>query len=745
MCIHRLLLNVCLATTATFIGVHETGAQQSVARLWNEALLEAISRDFARPTVHARNLFHTSVAMYDAWAAYDEVAAPYLLGRTVGGIHTPFDGVLIPGDVHSAREEAISYAAYRVLKHRFEFSPGSAVSLPMFDSLMVILGYDTSAVSTDYTSGSPASLGNYIARSVIEYGLEDGSNEQFDYNNLYYLPVNVPLDPVAPGNPNISDPNRWQPLEFGSFIDQGGNPVPFAVPPFLGAEWGNVIPFALTDDVAVEYVRNGHTYRVYHDPGPPPYLDTTAVGGISEEYKWSFVLVSIWHSHHDPNDGVMWDISPASLGNVPGLPQTFEEHRDFYNFIDGGDTGTGHDINPATGEPYEQNIVSRGDYTRVLAEYWADGPRSATPPGHWYILLNYISDHPLFEKRYMGTGEILDDLEWDVKTYFALGGTMHDAAVAAWSVKGWYDYVRPISAIRAMAEMGQSSDSDLPRYHPGGIILVDGYVELVGEGDPLAGEENENMGKIKLYTWRGHDHIEDPDSVSAGVGWILAENWWPFQLPTFVTPPFAGYVSGHSTYSRAAAEVMILLTGDEFFPGGLAEFHAPMNQYLEVENGPAADITLQWATFRDASDQTSLSRIWGGLHPPIDDIDGRMIGMKVGPDAFYHADKYFRGQVTTVGAPLVDTVLPDAWRLEQNYPNPFNPVTNIAFTVPSPSHVTMKIYDQIGREVTTLVAEELEAGRHAVQWNASGVSSGVYYYRIQAGDFIQSKKMVVMR
>ena len=112
----------------------------------------------------------------------------------------------------------------------------------------------------------------------------------------------------------------------------------------------------------------------------------------------------------------------------------------------------GHALNPVTGSPYETNMVPRGDYTRVLAEFWADGPDSETPPGHWFTLLNYVSDHPQFEKRFEGEGEILNALEWDVKSYFILGGGMHDAAISAWSVKGWYDYIRPISAIRSMAE-----------------------------------------------------------------------------------------------------------------------------------------------------------------------------------------------------------------------------------------------------------------------------------------------------
>jgi hypothetical protein len=114
---------------------------RSVARRWNEALLEAIRNDFARPTVHARNLFHTAIALYDAWAAFDGRAAPYLLGHRVGGYSCGFVGIKKPVDVQTAREEAISYAAYRLLVHRFAVSPGARGSLNSFRSLMSGLGY----------------------------------------------------------------------------------------------------------------------------------------------------------------------------------------------------------------------------------------------------------------------------------------------------------------------------------------------------------------------------------------------------------------------------------------------------------------------------------------------------------------------------------------------------------------------------------------------------------------------------
>jgi len=99
---------------------------KSAARQWNEALLASIRSDLARPTVHARNLFHTALAMYDAWTAFDAKADRYLLGLTRNGFNCPFTGMPAVVNVEQARAEAISYAAYGLLKHRFAKSPGFA-------------------------------------------------------------------------------------------------------------------------------------------------------------------------------------------------------------------------------------------------------------------------------------------------------------------------------------------------------------------------------------------------------------------------------------------------------------------------------------------------------------------------------------------------------------------------------------------------------------------------------------------
>ncbi len=621
------------------VSTEQSVTNQSIARQWNEVLLSAIRIDLARPTVHSRNLFHTSIAMYDAWAAFDQQASTYLLGKTVGTFTCPFDGIDMPANTEQARHEAISYAMYRLLWHRFYPAPNAGASVLEFNALLARLGYDKSNKSIDYSNGSAAALGNYIAQCVIDYGLQDGANELNDYGPIDYQPFNPPLNPLVPGSAGIVNINRWQPLLFEEFVDQSGNPLPDGITEFVGPEWGRVQPFALSKKDRTIYQRSGHDYPVYKDPGAPPLLG----GALSAEYQWGFAMVSIWSSHLDPGDGVMWDISPGAFGNADDMPQGFVELRDYYNVLDGGDPGAGHTINPSTNKPYAPNMVLRGDYTRVLAEFWADGPDSETPPGHWYTIMNYVSDHPKNVKRFAGSGAILNNLEWDVKAYFALGGAMHDSAITAWGSKGWYDYVRPISAIRLMAERGQSSDSTLASYDPLGIPLTKGKVELVNKGDPLAGANDEHVGKIKLYAWRGPRFIKNPDTDVAGVGWILAENWWPYQRPNFVSPPFAGYVSGHSTFSRAAAEVMTLFTGDAYFPGGMGEFVAKKNEFLVFEEGPSTDIILQWATYRDASNQTSLSRIWGGIHPPADDMPGRILGERIGIDAFVLAKQYFSG------------------------------------------------------------------------------------------------------
>ncbi len=724
----RITLIFCFLSCSTF---YISNAQQSVAREWNEQLLNAIRIDYARPTVHARNLFHSSIVMYDAWAVFDNTAETVLLGKTFGGYVCDFTGIAIPSDIESARHEVISYAIYRLLSHRFANSPGSTTALNDFNVLFTSYGYDTAFTSTDYSTNSYAALGNYLAEQMIAFGMLDNSNEANDYANQYYTPSNDPLvlELYSDENP-LNDPNAWQPLAFDVYIDQSGNVFPSDIPDFLSPEWGQVKPFCLKPS-DLEILNNDFDCYVYKNPGDPLYIQNSTDNGIADPYKWHFALVASWSSHMDPSDPTEIDISPASIGNydIEDFPETFADYQAFYDFTNGGDSSPGHNLNPFTNAPYVPQMVKRADYARVLAEFWADGPDSETPPGHWFTLLNYVSDHPQTIKKMEGVGAVLDDLEWDVKSYLTLGSAMHDSAVATWGIKGYYDYVRPISAIRYMAGKGQSTDSSLPSFDPHGLPLIPGKIELIETGDPLAGSNDENVGKIKIFAWKGPDFISDPETDVAGVDWILGTHWWSYQRGTFVTPPFAGYLSGHSTFSRAAAETLTILTGDPFFPGGMGTFDVTANEFLVFEDGPSQSFTLQWATYRDASDQTSLSRIWGGIHPPIDDIKGRQIGAEIGIESFALAKTYFNGtSLSTNNVTLEESI--------SLFPIPFDNELTVNYN--GEDAMNIKLYSITG----TLVLEQNIRPNQILK--AGALSSGIYFAKISTLDDDESiiKKII---
>ena len=703
--------------------------EHSVAREWNEQLLEAIRNDFARPVVHARNLYHISGAMYDAWALVNRKGATSLMATTQNGYELAIEHWNLPQyeDPEKATNMAVSYAAFRILNHRYANSPGGEGTLERAVTLMNDLGYDPTYEGIDYKAGTAADLGNYIAAQVIAFGMQDGSNEEGDYANLTYPePVNPPLNFTSAFSIfNQAEPSRWSTLQFpGTVIDQSGNVLGNALLPFLGAEWGKVTPFSLTaedrteNDPAIHYGDS----PVYHDPGPPP---TFRFNDFEQEqldqFRWGFEMVLKWSSHLDPDDGVTWDISPAALGNFQGdYPTDFADYDEFYNEREGGTFGAnGHATNPATGQPYAPNPVLRGDYTRVLAEFWADGPESETPPGHWFVLMNDAMDHPDFKRNFGGQGAELPVLEYDLKAYLTMGGAMHDAAITAWSIKGAYDYVRPVAAIRNLARNGQSSDPDLPGFNQFGLKLDPGFIEPVG--DPSELENNPILAQVRAKAWIGPDAIENPETDVAGVGWINPLLWMPYQRGTFVTPNFAGYVSGHSTYSAAAASVMEGITGSAFFPGGMAEYVAPANEFLVFEEGPSQDVHLQWATYRDASDQTSLSRIWGGIHPPADDIPGRIAGIELGEGAVAHAREIFDGNLSDTTAD-VQTVMVKV------SPNPAAAGQAVTLEIPfDGTRRELVVYDALGRRVTSVVTGSL------VRIETSGFASGIYFVRSADG------------
>lgn len=575
----------------------------SVARIWNEEVLSLIRQVVPAPTVHARNLFHLSAAMWDAWATYDDDADGWAYLEK----HDAADRT-------AAREVAISYASYRILDWRYRQVADLATASGELDATMAGLCLRPDYVTTE--SDDPAAVGNRIADAVLARGATDGSLEEARYVDAAYLPANEPLE-VAEAGIEMADPNRWQPLALARQLSQNGLPIPGQVQTFIGPHWGHVEGFALQpSDLGTPI-----------DPGPPPRFGDPETDAAFRDAALEVLRYSSWL---DPSDGVTVDIGPGAMGGSSL----------------GANDGSGHDVNPATGEPYEANVVLRADYERALAEYWADGPKSETPPGHWNVIANAVSDADGFEHRIGGGGEVVDRLEWDVKLYFALNGAVHDAAIAAWGLKGFYDSARPISMIRWLGAQGQSSDRSGPAYDPDGLPLEDGLVEVVTTASSSPGERHEalaqHVGEVAVRAWRGFP--ADPETERSGVGWILATEWVPYQRATFVSPAFAGYVSGHSTFSRAAAELLTAFTGSAYFPGGLHEHHLGANELIH-EEGPAEPITLQWATYRDAADQAGISRLFMGIHISADDVEGRRIGARCGEDAWAEATGYFAGAV----------------------------------------------------------------------------------------------------
>jgi len=341
------------------------GDTNSVARLWTESTHDAIRRDFPAPTEHARNLWHLSALMWDAWSAYTP------------GTDSYFDAELSPSEPDervAAIEEAISFGAHRLLSHRYSFAIGDTESLADFDSLLADLCFDPPA---DVEPGSPAAVGLAIANVAIQFGNVDGSSERTRYIDLSYRPVNEPLV-VASDEIEMMDPNQWQPLELAERFTQNGQSQGPGVQAFIGSQWGSVTSFALPepDDRGITI-----------DPGPPPLL-----GSETEGVFIAGAMQVIEHSNTlggDDGDRLV-DIPPGVRGNK----------------IVGANGGSGWPENPATGEAYAANEVPLADYGRSVAEFWADGPDSETPPGHWNTLAIAVtygsSRQPSSRKRPVG-------------------------------------------------------------------------------------------------------------------------------------------------------------------------------------------------------------------------------------------------------------------------------------------------------------------------------------------------------
>lgn len=493
-------------------------ASASVVRDWNETLLEAVRENAPRPTVVSRTLFMSSAAAFDAWAAYD----PRALAATPAN-----RSLRRPPSEHSEanRRVAVSHAMFQLLVHAY---PGER---PRFEARMRALGLDPLFTSTD--PGTPAGLGNRVAQNVIEARANDGSNVARNFADTATAAFPVPYaavnaaDPAAPNAPGGAhfDINHWQPLRVptGSLRDALGQPVVDAARP--------------------------------------------------DSYRDQSFLTPHWGS-------VRPFAIPSAAALLPPAPPRHGSQEPYVDAL--GVRSTGHEAFLRQMTEVLEISGALNDRTKVIAEFWADGPRSETPPGHWNQLAQGVS---------IRDGH---DIGADARMFLALNGALLDAGIATWNAKRVYDLVRPVSAIRHLFH-GQ-----------------------------------------QVQAWAG---------PNLGSRMIAGQDWQPYQDPTFVTPPFSEFTSGHSGFSAASAAVLEGMTGSPRFFDGVSRIDRDLDRdgqpdligefraqpgYLRFESGPAAPVVLRWPTFKDAADEAGFSRLYGGIHIQDGDLRGREIGEKVG-------------------------------------------------------------------------------------------------------------------
>ena len=127
-----------------------------------------------------------------------------------------------------------------------------------------------------------------------------------------------------------------------------------------------------------------------------------------------------------------------------------------------------------------------------------------------------------------------------------------------------------------------------------------------------------------------------------------------------------------------------------------------------------------------------------------DGVEGQLAIEMTEPLVFTAGEQVLFGEGSVVALKVEDLV-PAEYRLAQNYPNPFNPFTDIRYQISDQSHVTLKVYNTLGQEAVVLVDGVREAGYYEVQWDASEMASGVYFYRLQADEFTATRRMVLMK
>ena len=405
---------------------------------WNALALAEVRLAKFGPPVVARALAITHTCIYDAWAAYDNKAIGTQLG---GSLRRPAN---MRAD-RAAQAESVSFAAYRCLVNLFP----SAQSAARLRLAMTGLGYNPDYTSTD--TFTAAGIGNKAAEAVILARRNDGSNQYGDLN----VPAPATVTPYADYTGYRS---RYSAMGFCTpqlVLTCAALNIPSNTPLY----WQ---PLTFT----------------FYSPSVANGVETQAQNDVVQKF-----IAPHWEN-----------VRPFALSSA----RQFDTHPA---------VAAGPLLQNGNTQIYAANVEEILKYSReltpqrkLIVEYWADGPESELPPGHWGLLAQHLS------KRNNHS------IEKDAKMFFAMHNASFDAGIVVWHLKRKYDSVRPITAIR-YAKQGQS---------------------VLAWGGPGFGTES-----------------------------IQGEKWIPYNPGSNLTPAFPGFVSGHSGFSSASARALQLVTGSD--------------------------------------------------------------------------------------------------------------------------------------------------------------------------------------
>jgi hypothetical protein len=469
-----------------------------------------------------------------------------------------------------------------------------------------------------------------------------------------------------------------------SMTQFGYDPDDASTDPATPSGVGNVCARAVTD------FRHKDGSNQLGDMHPGPYSDYTG-----------YEPVNTLDKINDPNhwqplrfcDGKGGFVSPSYIapqwGNV--IPFALSSYD---QFPAGPPQAYPHGTYRAQANKIMQLNAHIDDEEKMIAEYWADGPHSELPPGHFTLFAEFVSrrDHHTFDQ--------------DVKLFFILRNAEMDAGIAVWGFKRQYDSERPITAIHYL--------------YAGKKVLA--YVPFEGP-------------KI-----------------------INGEDWAPYQPCSFVTPPFPEYPSGHSAFSAAGAEILKRFTGSDAFgdsvtfkagsgrtePGFAPSKDVTLSWATFSEAADQAGMSRRYGGIHFEQgdlDSRHLGRlvagaVWDKAQSYIDGTAGRP--RLAARQPLNPVPDLLDGKATANASFGITSITP----------SPTAGEARVEFSLPQAGLVRVDVIDVRGREVTSLAAGRMEAGSHHLLWSPKGSAApapGTYFLRYEALGETMVRKFVVVR